>query len=97
MIAAGLENLTPDVSRAIAEAEAVGKGRYPHSFCTFLIMIKAFHFTSSPITPITLNVSHLLADADKMPADNLTKVAALDIDNLLVKTQGISKGVLFNV
>ena len=97
MIAAGLETPTPGLSRAIAEAEATGKGRYPHSFYTFLIIIKALHFTSSPITPITLNVSHLLADPNKRPVDNLTNLAALDNNNLSVKTQGISKGVLFNV
>ena len=97
MIAAGLENPTPDVSRAIAEAEAVSKGRHFHSFYTFLKKIRAFHFISYHITPITLNVPHLLADADKQPADSLTKLAALDVDNLLIKTQGISKGVLFNV
>ena len=97
MIAAGLENPTSDVSRAIAEAEATGKGRHSHSFYTFLIMIKTFHSTSSPIIPITLNVSHLLVDAEKQPADSLTKLAALDIDNLMIKTQSISKGVLFNV
>ena len=34
---------------------------------------------------------------DKQPSDNLTKLAALDIDNLLTKTPDISKGVLFNV
>ena len=49
-------------------------------------MIKSFHFTSPPITPITPSVSHLLEDADKKPADSLTKLAALDIDNLLAKT-----------
>ena len=42
VIIAGLENPTPDVSRAIAEAEATSKGKYPHSFHTFLEMIKAF-------------------------------------------------------
>ena len=44
-----------------------------------------------------MSVSYQLSDADKKPADNLTKLAALDIDNLFAKTQGISKGVLFNV
>ena len=38
-----------------------------------------------------------LTDADKQPADSLTKVAALDIDNLLIKMPGISKGILFNI
>ena len=95
MISAGLENPTPDVSRAIAEAEAAGKGRYTHSFYIFLTMTKPFHFHIPPITPTTLNVSRLLVDADKKSADSLAKLAALD--NLLVKTQGISKGVLFHV
>ena len=97
MITAGLENPTPEVCRAIAEAEAAGKGRHFPIFYTFLKMIRAFHFISSPITHITSNVSHLLTDVDKQPADYLTKVAALDSDNLLVKMTGISKGVLFNV
>ena len=60
-------------------------------------MIRTFHLTSSPITPIALNVSHLHINADKQPADSLTKVVALDINNLLVKMPGISKGVLFNI
>ena len=60
-------------------------------------MIRAFHFISSPITPIIFNVSHLLTDADKQPADSFTKVAALNIDSVLVKMPGISKGILLNV
>ena len=97
VISAGLENQPPDVSRAIAEAEVTGKGRYDHSFYAFLTMTKTFHFTSPLLTPFIPNASHLLVDADKKPADSLTKLAALDVDNLLVKTQGISKGVLFHV
>ena len=53
VILAGLENPTPDVSRAIAEVEAAGKGRYPHRFHTFLELIRAFYFISSPNTHIT--------------------------------------------
>ena len=94
---AGLKNPTPDISRAIAEVEATGKGTYPYSFHTFLEMIRAFQFISSPNTHITFNVFHLFIDADEHPADNLTTVAALDINNLLTKTADISKGVLFNV
>ena len=33
---------------------------------------------------------------NKTPGDNLTKLAAMDVDELS-KTRGISKGVLFNV
>ena len=79
------------------EVEAASKGRYSHSCNIILILIRIFHFISSPITHITFNVSHLPTDADKQPADSLTKVATLDIDNLLVKMPSISKSVLFNV
>ena len=96
MTNAGLEK-TPDVSRAIVEVEAASKGRHSHIFYTFLKMIRAFHFISSLIIPITFNVYYLLIDADEQPADSLTKLVALDIDSLLVKMAGISKGVLFNV
>ena len=39
----------------------------------------------------------MFSDADKKPADNLTKLAALDMDALFSRTKGISKGVLFNI
>ena len=97
VIIAGLRNPTPDVSRAIAEAEATSKGKHPHSFHTFLVMIIVFYFISSPIIPFTLNVVHFYTDVEKQPADTLTKVMALDIDNLLTKMPDISKGVLFNI
>ena len=80
VITVGLKNPTPDVSRAIAEAEATDKGKHSHSFHTFLKVIRAFHFISSPITHTTFNVSHLLIEADKQPANSLTKVDALDQD-----------------
>ena len=35
--------------------------------------------------------------ADQKPADNLTKLADIDVDDLVSKTRGISNGVLFNV
>ena len=97
VIIAGLQNPTPAVSGAIAEAEAASKGKYPHSFHTFLEMIRAFYFISSPNTHITFNVLHLFTDADKQPTNSLINIAALDINNLLVKMPYISKGVLFNV
>ena len=97
VILAGLKNPTLDVSRAIEEVEVAGKVRYPHSSHTFLESIRAFYFISSPNTHITFNVFHLFTGADEQPADNLTEVAALDIDNLLTKTSDISKGVLYNV
>ena len=39
----------------------------------------------------------MILDADKEPADNLMKLAVIDVDDLLSKTGGIRKGVIFNV
>ena len=36
-------------------------------------------------------------DADKSPAEELTSLAAVDIEDILSKTNSISRGVLFNV
>ena len=97
IILAGLKNPSPDVSRAIAEAETTGKGKYPHSSHTFLELIRAFYFISSTHTHITFSVFHLFTGADEQPADNLTKVAALGISTLLIKMSDISKGILYYV
>ena len=92
----GLENPTPDISKAIAEVEATGKGR-----CSkFLHFSNNYqNFTSHPslITSNILSTSYVFSDANKKPADNLRKLAVIDVDDLLSKTRGISKGVLFNV
>ena len=48
-------------------------------------------------TPITFNVFHLFIDADRQPADNISKVATIDIDSLLTKTPDISKGMIYNI
>ena len=40
---------------------------------------------------------HLLTDADEQPADNLSTVAAMDIESLLSKTSEISKGAIYNI
>ena len=39
----------------------------------------------------------LFTDADRKTAEDLTSVAALDIEDILTKTDSISRGVLFNV
>ena len=48
-------------------------------------------------TPITFNVLDLFLDADRQPADSLSKVAAIDIESLLTKTLDISKGTIYNI
>ena len=57
VITAGLENPTPDVSRTTVEAEATSKDR--HSQFSHL-STNDQSFSSSPITHITFNVSHLI-------------------------------------
>ena len=78
MITAGLENLTPDVSKAIAEAEATGKSRCSKKkffFYISLAMVKIFTSHPSLTTSFILNTSYVSSDADKKPADNLTKAS----------------------
>ena len=92
VITAGLENPTPDVSKAIKEVEAAGKGRCPR----VLHFINNYqNVTSYPslTTSIICNTLYVFQDANKEPADNLTKLAAIDVD----ETRGISKHVIFNV
>ena len=59
-------------------------------FYISLTMVKTF-------TPHPSLTTYVFSDADKKPADNLTKLAAMDVGDLLPKTRGISKDVLFNV
>ena len=53
--------------------------------------------TSLSKRPHPFNVFHLFINADRQPADNLSKVAAIDIESLLTKTSDISKGVIYNI
>ena len=39
----------------------------------------------------------LFTDANKEPADNLTKLAVTDVDDLLCWTRGLSKGIIYDV
>ena len=77
--------------------EAAVKGNYPQNSHTLLNLSTAFYFRSFSNTQITFNVFHLFIDPDEQQADNLTKVAAIDINNLLTKTSDISKGILYNI
>ena len=93
---AGLKNPTLDVSKAIAEAKAKGKGE-----CLFIspsanqdpLLISHNVYTAF----ITLYIFLLFLDADNKPADDLTKLANIDVKDILSKTGGISKGILFHV
>ena len=46
---------------------------------------------------IAFNVFHLFIDIDRQLADNLSKVATIDINSLLTKMSDISKGVIYNI
>ena len=97
VITAGLENPTSDVSKAIVEVEAAGKGRYS-IFLYFHQQFPKFHFSSLCNYFFHIfNTSCVFLDAEKEPADNLTKLAAVDVDDLLSKTRDINKGVLSNM
>ena len=91
MITAGLDSLTPDVSKGIVEAETTGKGRCSKKifFYISLTMVKTFNSHLSLTTSIILNTSYVFSDADKKPADNLTKLGVMDMDDLFSKTRDI--------
>ena len=44
-----------------------------------------------------INVLHLFTDADNQPADDLSKVVAINIESLLSRTSEISMGVVCNI
>ena len=44
-----------------------------------------------------INVPHLFTDADNQLADDLSKVAAINIESLLSRTSEISKGIIYNI
>ena len=94
VITAGLENSTPDVSKPIMETKAAGKGICSRFYISQ--QLPKFHFSSLfNYFYHVLNTSYVFSDANKEPADNLTKLAAVDVDDLLSKTRGISRGVIF--
>ena len=64
---------------------------------TFLQQYQNVTSHPSLTTSIIPNTLYVFSDADKEPADNLTKLPAMDVDDLLSKTRGISKGAIFNV
>ena len=46
---------------------------------------------------LALYIKLLFTDANKNHADDLTRLATLDVEDVLAKIQDISKGVLFNI
>ena len=96
IICAGLLDPTPDISKAITEAEATDTGRYSQNIHTLFKSSRALYFRF-PNTQISFNVLHLFTDMDKQPVDNLSKVAPIDIDSFLSQTSKIRKGVIYNI
>ena len=92
-----MKNPTPDVSKAIVEARAEGKGVYPIYFYITINNCTS-HSLYSHHSPCIKNIFLLLfTDADKKPVEDLTSLAAQNIENVLSKTQPISRGILLNV
>ena len=85
------------MSKAIAEAEAKGKGEY-----STLLYFTSNYLNSTSHLPIFLILNTLYiplpsSDADKKLANDLMKLAAVDVEDLLSEMKEISKGILFNV
>ena len=62
---------------------------------TFYIL--GLSFLYSLLYRSIINVLDLFTDADDQLADNLLKVAAINIDSLPSKTSEISKAVIYNI
>ena len=90
MITAGLENPTPDVSKAIVEAEASGKGRCS-KFLLFTNIGQNFLFSSFS-NYFYHYQQYMFSDANMKPADNLIKLAAMGAGDLRL---GVSVRVSF--
>ena len=96
VIQAGQLDPTPDISKAISETEAISKVNSFRIFILFSIQAESY-ISGLSNTPITFNDLCLFLDANRQPANNLSKVATIDIDSLLTKTSDISKGVIYNI
>ena len=59
------------------------------------------HFPNSAIPhdafPLVVNIFPLYLDADKQPAYSLSKVAAFNVEDLLLKSSEISSGAIYNI
>ena len=68
----------------------------------FLDYYSLFYFSFTTFPPFILHYDNYyfplsFTDADKNPVEDLTSLAALDIEDILSKTNSISRGILFNV
>ena len=45
----------------------------------------------------TTNIFSLCPDADKQPADSLSRVAAFNVEELLLKSSETSRGAIYNI
>ena len=71
----------------------MGTGIYFH-----LISIQIFtHSSNQFLFPFTVNIFPLSIDADKQLADNLSQIAAFNVENLLLETSETRKGAIDNV
>ena len=73
--------------------------RYTSTKHSYSLQIKQYFpsYIGFPIFKPFFNILYQSTDVDKQPSDNLSEVAARDIDSLLSKTSEISKSVIYNI
>ena len=89
----GLLNPTQEVHKAILVATTTDKGiSSPLSFTHFSIQV-----SPNNISPPSTNIFSLCPDVDKQPADSLPRVAAFNVEKLLLKSSETSRGAIYDI
>ena len=70
---------------------------YSYQVFTHFSKSREIAYVKFPVPIYRINVLHLFTDADDQPADDLSNVAAINIDQYLSKTSEISKGIVYNI
>ena len=88
-ICTGLLDPTPGISKAIAEAESASKGIFLSSLHT-LFRSSEIAYVKFPVPIYRINVLLLFTDAGDQLVDDMSKVAAINIDQYLSKMSEIN-------
>ena len=90
-------NPTPEIHKAISEAKTIGRGIFSSNFPTNLHKLVKLSHILQHISFYSHHLFPLSTDADKQPANSLSKIAAFIMEDLLLETSESTKGAINNV
>ena len=91
IIHSGFLHPTQEVRKAILAATTTDKGT------SSLFSSNSAHFQFNNSSFSKTNIFPLCPDADKQPADSLSRVAAFNVEEVLLKSSETSRGAIFNI